>query len=118
MGGELIEVNEDIHKIKRVNIAFDILHIVGNSPITSVRTGKVLTMVHDPFARRRGICLFKSSLCSKGHGRGRDKLHKDGRYGLNNYIEKQLVLLELESMVRIWGRGRGGGRGGRGGGTG
>ena len=29
--GELIKVNRDIHKGKRVNIAFDILHIVNDS---------------------------------------------------------------------------------------
>ena len=32
--GELIKINIDIHKGKRVNIVFDILHVLGNSPIT------------------------------------------------------------------------------------
>ena len=35
---EFIKVNKDIHKGKRVNIMLDILHIVGNSPITLLRT--------------------------------------------------------------------------------
>ena len=46
--GELIKVNRDIHKGKRVNIVFDILHIVGNSLIALLRTGKILAMGHDP----------------------------------------------------------------------
>ena len=48
--GELIKVNRDIHKGKRVNIVFDILHIVSNSMITLLRTGKILAMGHDPSA--------------------------------------------------------------------
>ena len=48
---------------------------------------------------------------ARGRGGGTDKLHKDGRYRPNNCIEKQLVLLELESMVRIRGGGGGGGGG-------
>ena len=46
--GELIKVNRNIDKGKRVNIVFDILHILGNSPITLSRTGKILAMGHDP----------------------------------------------------------------------
>ena len=46
--GELIKVNRVIHKCKRVNIFFDILHIIGNSLITLLRTDKILVMGHDP----------------------------------------------------------------------
>ena len=42
----------------RVNIEFDILHIVSNNSISLLRTGKILAMDHDPSARRRDICLF------------------------------------------------------------
>ena len=45
--GELIKVNRDIHKGKRVNIVFDILHIVDNSLITLLRTDKILAMGYD-----------------------------------------------------------------------
>ena len=58
MDGELIEINRDIHKSKRVNIAFDILHIIGNSLITLLGIIKVPTMGHDSFARMRGIRFF------------------------------------------------------------
>ena len=44
------KVNKDIQKVKRVNIVFDILHIVGNSLMTLLRTGKILVMAHDPSA--------------------------------------------------------------------
>ena len=40
---------------------FDILHIVGNYPITLLKTGKILVMGHDPSARRRDIRIFESS---------------------------------------------------------
>ena len=73
--GELIKVNRDIHKGKRVNIVFDILHMLGNSPITLLRTSKILVMGHDPSARMRGIRLFKSSLCNTRCGGDKDKLH-------------------------------------------
>ena len=39
----------------------DIFHIVGNSPITLLRTCKILVMGHDPSAQRRGLRLFESS---------------------------------------------------------
>ena len=65
-------MNRDIHK---VNIVFDILHIIGNSPITLLKIGKILGMVHDPSVQRRDIRLFKISSCSMGSGGGRDKLH-------------------------------------------
>ena len=72
--GELIKVNRDIHKGKRVNIVFDILHIVSNSLITLLRTGKILAM-GDPSERRRGISLFESSLSRRRCGGGRDELY-------------------------------------------
>ena len=75
MDGGLIKVNRDIHKGKRVNIVFDILHIVGNSPITLLRIGKIMEMGQDPFVRRRDIRLFESSPCNTRSGGGRDKLH-------------------------------------------
>ena len=65
MDGELIKVNIDIHKGKIVNIVFDILHIVGSSLITLLRTIKILEMGHYPSARRRGIRLFKISPCNR-----------------------------------------------------
>ena len=74
--GELIKVNRDIHKGKRVNIVvFDILHIVGNSLISLLGTGKIIVMGPDPSTRRRGIRLLKSSPCIMRCGGGRDKLH-------------------------------------------
>ena len=48
MDGELIKINNDIHKGKGVNIVFDILHVIGNGPITLLRTGKILAMGRDP----------------------------------------------------------------------
>ena len=43
-----MKVNKDIHKGKRVNIVFDILHIVGNSPITLLRTDKIQAIGYNP----------------------------------------------------------------------
>ena len=37
--GELIKVNRDIHKSKRVNVVFDILHIVSNRPTDYLAKG-------------------------------------------------------------------------------
>ena len=54
---------------------FDILHIVGNSPITLLRTGKILVMGHDPFVQRRGIHLFEHSSIRTRCGGGRYELH-------------------------------------------
>ena len=54
---------------------FDILHIVDNSPITLLRTDKILTIGHDPSMRRRDICLFPSSLSHTRRGKGRDEPH-------------------------------------------
>ena len=51
---------------------FDILHIVGNSPITLLRTSKILAMGHDPSMRRKDIRLFESSSCRMRCGGGRD----------------------------------------------
>ena len=73
--GELVKVNRDIHMGKRVNIVFDILHMLGNSLITLLRTSKILVMGHDPFARMKGIRLFKSSPCNMRCGGDKDKLH-------------------------------------------
>ena len=70
------------------SILFDILHMVGNSLVTLLRTSKILVMDHDPSARRRGILLFESSLCSTRCGGGRDKLQKGGRYRPNNCIKR------------------------------
>ena len=39
---------------------FDILHIVGNSPITLLRAGMILVDDHDPSMRMRGIRLLES----------------------------------------------------------
>ena len=74
MDRELIKVNRDIHKGKRVNIVFDILHIVGNSPITLLRIRKILDMGYEQCMRGKGIRLFKSSPCSTRSG-GTDKMH-------------------------------------------
>ena len=52
-----------------------ILHILDNSPITLLRTDKILVVGHDPSARMRGIRLFESSSCNMRCGGGRDKLH-------------------------------------------
>ena len=75
MDGELIKVKRDIHKDKKVNIVFDILHIVGNSPITLLRASKILVMGHDPTAQMRGIRLFESSPNHTRCGGSRDELH-------------------------------------------
>ena len=53
----------------------DILHIVGNSPITLLRVGKILVMGHDPSTRMRGIRLLESGPRTPRCGGGRDKLH-------------------------------------------
>ena len=75
MDGELIKVNRDIHKGKKVSIVFNILHILENSSIALLRTGKILAMGYNPSTRRRGIRLFESSPCSTRCGGSRDKLH-------------------------------------------
>ena len=75
MDEELIKVKRDIHVGKKVNIAFDILHVVDNSPITLLRTGKILVMGHDLTTQRRGICIFESSPNHTRCGGGRDELN-------------------------------------------
>ena len=75
MDEEFIKVIRNIHKSKRVNVVFDILHRVDNSSITLMRADKILLMNHDSFARRRGICLIESGSRSPRCGGGRDKLH-------------------------------------------
>ena len=75
MDGELIKVKRDIHEDKKVNIVFDILHIVGNSPITLLRTSKIMVMGHDPTAQMRDIRLFESSPNYTRCGGSRDELH-------------------------------------------
>ena len=52
---------------------FNILHIGGNSIL--LRDGKILTMDHDPFVRRRDISLLDSGPRNPRCGGGRDKLH-------------------------------------------
>ena len=54
---------------------FDILHILGNSPSTLLRIGKILAIGHDLSVQRRDIHLFESSPCSTRCGGGRDKPH-------------------------------------------
>ena len=59
MDRELIKVNGDIHESKRVNVVFDILHVLCNGPITLLRTGKILAMDHDPSIGGKGVCLSR-----------------------------------------------------------
>ena len=75
MDVELIKVNKNIHKSKRVNVVLEIFHIDENSLITLLRADKVQAIDHDASARRRGIPLFKSSPLSSRCCGGRDKLH-------------------------------------------
>ena len=82
---------------------FDILHVFCNSLITLLRTGKILAMNHDPFAGGRGLCLIEGGPRSPRCSRGGEKLHKYGRDKFNNCIKIQLILLELESIIHIWG---------------
>ena len=78
MDRELIKVNGDIHKSKRVNVVFDILHVFCNGPITLLRTGKILAMDHDLSAGGRGICLLEGGPRSSRCGGGGEKLHDMG----------------------------------------
>ena len=66
MDGELIEVNRDIHKGKKINIAFDILHIVGNSSVTLLRTGKILTMDHMIHPHEEEAYVFSKNITKRG----------------------------------------------------
>ena len=98
MDGELINVNRDIHKGKRVNIVFDILYIVCNSLITLLRIDKILAIGHDLFVRRRGICLFESSLRRTRCGGSKEqKINFIGQY-----IEYQLVLIRFCQLKVSW----------------
>ena len=72
---ELIEVNKDIYKSKRANVVFDMLHIVGNRPITLLKVGKILAIDHDPSMRRIDISFFESGQITPICSGGRDKLH-------------------------------------------
>ena len=72
---ELIKVNKDIYKRKRVNVVFDMLHIVGNRPITLLKVGKILAIDHDPSMRRIDVRFFESGQSNPICGGGRDKLH-------------------------------------------
>ena len=82
---------------------FDILHVFCNGPSTLLRIGKILAKNHDRFARGRGICLLEGGLRNPRFGGGGEKLHERGRDGSDNCIKKQLILSELESIIRIWG---------------
>ena len=73
--GKFIKVNRDIHKGKRVNIVFYILHIIDNNLITLLGIDKILVMGHDPSVQRRCIRLFESSQSCMRCGRGRDELY-------------------------------------------
>ena len=101
MNRDLIKVNGDIHESKRVNVMFDILYVFSNSSITLLRTSKILAMDHDLSARGRGICLLEGDPRSLGCGGGREKMHKRWSDRSDNCIKKQLILLELESIIRI-----------------
>ena len=70
-----MKVKRDIHEDKKVNIVFDIFHIVGNSPITLFWTSKILVIGHDPTAQMRGILLFESSPNHTRCGGSRDEQH-------------------------------------------
>ena len=82
---------------------FDILHVLCNGPSTLLRTDKILAMDHDPSAGGRGICLLKGGPRSPRGCEGGEKLHEHGRDGSDNCIKKQFILLELESIILIWG---------------
>ena len=60
-------------------------------------------MDHDPFVGGRGICLLEGGPRIQKYGGGGEKLHERGRDGSDNCLKKQLILLELESIIQIWG---------------
>ena len=84
----LIKVNGDVHESKRVNVVFDILHVLCTGPSTLLRTGKILTMDLDPFARGRGICLLEGGPHSPRCDGDGEKLHERGRDKSDNFIKK------------------------------
>ena len=100
---DVFKVHGDIHESKRVNVVFDVLHGFCIGPITLLRTGKILVMDHDPSAGGRGICLLEGGPPYSRCGGGEEKLHERGRDGSDDCIKKQLNLLEIESIIQIWG---------------
>ena len=82
---------------------FNIFHVFCNGPLTLLRTSKILMMDHDPSTEGRGICLLEGGPHNLRCGGGGEKLYEHGRDGSNNFIKKKLILLELESIIRIWG---------------
>ena len=80
---------------------FDILHVFYNGLSTWLRIGKILAMDHDMFAGWRGICFLEGGPRSLRCGGGGEKLHERRRDGSNNFIKKQLILSELESITQI-----------------
>ena len=103
MNRDLIKVNRDIHESKRVNVMFDILYVFCNSSITLLKTGKILAMDHDLSTRGRGICLLEGDSRSPRCGGRGEKRHKRWSDGSDNCIKKKLILLDLDSIIRIWG---------------
>ena len=83
---------------------FDILHVFCNGPITLLRTDKILVMDHDPSAGEKDICLLEGGPHNLRCDRGGEKLHERGRDMSDNCIKKKMILLEPESIIRIWGR--------------
>ena len=53
------------------------------------------------FAGGRGICFLEGGSRSLRRGGGGEKLHERRRDGSNNFIKKQLILSELESITQI-----------------
>ena len=82
---------------------FDILHVFCNGTSTLLRSGKILAMDHDPSTRGRGICFLEGGPRNPRCGGGGEKLHKRGIDRFDNYIKKQLILSEPESIIRILG---------------
>ena len=82
---------------------FDILHVFYNGPITMPRIGKILAMDHDPSVGGRGIYLLEGGPRNLRFSGGGKTLHKRGRDESDNCIKKQMILSELESIIRIWG---------------
>ena len=92
MDKELIKVNGNIRESKRVNVVFDILHMLCNCPITLLKTSKIWAINHDLSVKEKGICLLEGDPRSSRCDGGGEKQHKRGRDGSNNCIKKQLIL--------------------------
>ena len=60
-------------------------------------------MNHDSSVEKRGICLLEGGPRNPICGGGGEKLHERGRDGYDNCIKRQLILSELESIIRIRG---------------